>query len=243
MILKGCTAIITGGSRGIGKAIALKLAGEGANIAILDMIESDVDKEISEQGQECIFIQTNVTDKDSVDKAVKQVIEKFGSIDILVNNAGITRDNLVMRMKQEEWESVINVNLTGPFNIIKSATRQMFKQRKGKIINIASVVGLMGNVGQANYSASKAGLIGLTKTLAREFSNRNIQINAVAPGFINTEMTAKLSDEIKEATVKMIPAGKYGEPEDIANAVVFLASSGANYITGQVLNVDGGILM
>ncbi|OGT05534.1 MAG: 3-oxoacyl-[acyl-carrier-protein] reductase [Gallionellales bacterium RBG_16_57_15] len=244
MNLKGKTALVTGGARGIGKAIALKLAGIGANIAILDMVLApDTVGEIEALGVKAISVEANVTKLDSVEKAVEQVIAAFGSLDILVNNAGITRDNLFLRMKPEEWDLVLSVNLTGAFNMCKAVNRQMFKQRSGKIVNIASVVGQMGNAGQANYAASKAGLIGLTKTLAREFAARNVQVNAVAPGFINTEMTATLPEDVKQHFINNIPAGSFGSAENVADAVAFLCGSGANYITGQVINVDGGMVM
>ncbi|OGI06359.1 MAG: 3-oxoacyl-[acyl-carrier-protein] reductase [Candidatus Margulisbacteria bacterium GWF2_35_9] len=244
MSLKGKTAVVTGGSRGIGKAISMKLAKQGANIVVLDMVISDetID-EIKKLKVKAIGIETNVTDEVSVNEAIKKVLETFETIDIVVNNAGITKDNLLLRMKKEDWDAVINVNLTGAFNVLKAVNKPMFKQRSGKIINIASVVGLMGNVGQANYAASKAGLIGMTKTLAREFATRNIQVNAVAPGFINTEMTKKLSAEVVDYFIKNIPLGTFGEAEDVANAVAFLAGPDSNYITGQVVNVDGGMVM
>ena len=244
MSLKGQTALVTGGARGIGKAIALKLARLGANIAILDMsLAPDTVAEVETLGVKAISVEANVTKLESVEKAIEQVIATFGSLDMVVNNAGITKDNLFLRMKPEEWELVISVNLTGAFNICKSVNKQMFKQRSGKIVNIASVVGQMGNAGQANYAASKAGLIGLTKTLAREFAARNIQVNAVAPGFIDTEMTAKLPEEVKQNFIKNIPAGSFGSAENVADAVAFLCSADADYITGQVLNVDGGMVM
>ena len=244
MSLKGKTALVTGGARGIGKAIALKLAQKGANIAILDMaLAPDTVKEIEALGVKAISIEANVTQLESVEKAVEQVVSAFGSLDVLVNNAGITRDNLFLRMKPEEWDLVLSVNLTGAFNMCKAVNRQMFKQRSGKIVNIASVVGQMGNAGQANYSASKGGLIALTKTLAREFAARNVQVNAVAPGFINTEMTAVLPEDVKQHFVANIPAGTFGTAENVADAVAFLSSAEADYITGQVLNVDGGMVM
>ncbi len=244
MSLKGKIALITGGSRGIGKSIALRLAKAGASIVILDrVIQNETVEELQSLGVKAMGVEASVTDFSSVEKAVEKVLESFSTIDIVVNNAGITRDNLFLRMKQEEWDSVIAVNLTGAFNVCKAVNRQLFKQRAGKIVNIASVVGQMGNIGQANYAASKAGLIGLTKTLAREFAARNIQVNAVAPGFINTEMTAKLPADVKEYFIKNIPAGTFGSPEDVANAVAFLVSEEANYITGQVINVDGGMIM
>lgn len=244
MSLKGKTALVTGGARGIGKAIVLKLASLGANIAILDMVAAgDTIKEVEALGVKAIGVEANVTKLDSVEQAVEQVIAAFGSLDMVVNNAGITRDNLFLRMKPEEWEMVLSVNLTGAFNICKAVNKQMFKQRAGKIVNIASVVGQMGNAGQANYAASKAGLIGLTKTLAREFAARNVQVNAVAPGFIDTEMTVNLPEDVKQNFVRNIPAGTFGSAENVADAVAFLCGSGADYITGQVLNVDGGMVM
>lgn len=244
MCLKGKTALVTGGARGIGKAIALKLARVGANVAVLDMaLAPDTVKEIEALGVKSITLEANVTKLDSVEQAVENVISTFGSLDVVINNAGITRDNLFMRMKPEDWEMVLSVNLTGAFNVCKAVNRQMFKQRSGKIVNIASVVGQMGNAGQANYAASKAGLIGLTKTLAREFAARNIQVNAVAPGFINTEMTEKLPPEIKQTFINNIPAGTFGSSENVADAVAFLCGPGSDYITGQVINVDGGMVM
>lgn len=244
MCLKGKTALVTGGARGIGKAIALKLARLGANVAVLDMaLAPDTVKEIEALGVKSITLEANVTKLDSVEQAVENVISTFGSLDVVINNAGITRDNLFMRMKPEDWDMVLSVNLTGAFNVCKAVNRQMFKQRSGKIVNIASVVGQMGNAGQANYAASKAGLIGLTKTLAREFAARNIQVNAVAPGFINTEMTEKLPPEIKQTFINNIPAGTFGSSENVADAVAFLCGPGSDYITGQVINVDGGMVM
>ena len=244
MSLKGKTALVTGGARGIGKAIVLKLARQGANVAILDMaMAPDTVKEVEALGVKAISIEANVTKPESIEKAVEQAIATFGSLDIVVNNAGITKDNLFLRMKPEEWDLVISVNLTGAFNVCKAVNKQMFKQRAGKIVNIASVVGQMGNAGQANYAASKAGLIGLTKTLAREFAARNVQVNAVAPGFINTEMTAMLPDDVKQHFINNIPAGCFGSAENVADAVAFLCSADADYVTGQVINVDGGMVM
>lgn len=244
MSLQGKTAIVTGGARGIGKAIVLKLARQGVNIAVFDMaMAPDTVKEVEALGVKAISVEANVTKPESLEKAVEQVITTFGSLDIVVNNAGVTKDNLFLRMKPEEWELVISVNLTGTFNVCKAVNKQMFKQRAGKIVNIASVVGQMGNAGQANYAASKAGLIGLTKTLAREFAARNIQVNAVAPGFINTEMTAALPDDVKQHFINNIPAGSFGSAENVADAVAFLCSADADYITGQVINVDGGMVM
>lgn len=245
--LDGKTAVVTGASRGIGRAIALELAKEGANVVVnysgSEAKAQEVVEEISKIGSKAIAVQANVADNDSVQNLMKSALDEFGSIDILVNNAGITRDNLLMRMKEDEWDDVINTNLKGVFLCTKAVTRQMMKQRAGRIINIASVVGVMGNAGQANYTAAKAGVIGLTKTSARELASRNILVNAVAPGFITTEMTDALPEDIKEAMLSQIPLAKLGKPENVAKAVVFLASDDAEYITGQVLHVDGGIAM
>lgn len=245
--LKNKVAIITGSGRGIGKEIAKRLAEFGANIVIND-IEASTDadvsaKEINDAGGCAIVVKGDVRNPDDVEKIVKEALDKFGKIDILVNNAGITRDNLIMRMDIKDWESVLDINLKGAFNCIKAVCRPMMKQRSGSIINISSVVGVMGNAGQANYSASKAGLIGLTKSVAREFASRNITCNAIAPGFIQSDMTDKLPDNIKEEYLKAIPLSRLGEPSDIANAIVFLVSDLAKYITGQVIHIDGGLLM
>lgn len=245
--LDGKTAVVTGASRGIGRAIALELAKEGANVVVnysgSEAKAKEVVDEILKIGQKAIAVQANVADNDSVQNLMKTALEEFGSIDILVNNAGITRDNLLMRMKEDEWDDVINTNLKGVFLCTKAVTRQMMKQRAGRIINIASVVGVMGNAGQANYTAAKAGVIGLTKTTARELAARNILVNAVAPGFIETEMTEVLPEDVKNAMLSQIPLAKFGQAENIAKAVAFLASDDAEYITGQVLHVDGGIAM
>lgn len=245
--LDGKTAVVTGASRGIGRAIALELAKEGANVVVnysgSEAKAKEVVDEILKIGQKAIAVQANVADNYSVQNLMKTALEEFGSIDILVNNAGITRDNLLMRMKEDEWDDVINTNLKGVFLCTKAVTRQMMKQRAGRIINIASVVGVMGNAGQANYTAAKAGVIGLTKTTARELAARNILVNAVAPGFIETEMTEVLPEDVKNAMLSQIPLAKFGQAENIAKAVAFLASDDAEYITGQVLHVDGGIAM
>jgi len=245
-LLENKTAIVTGGARGIGEAICLKLASEGCNIVV-----SDIDLEGAQQtaenlqkaGVEAIAVKTNVASLEDAETLIQAAMDKFGKIDILVNNAGITRDNLVMRMNETEWDAVIAVNLKGTFNCIKAANRVFFKQRFGKIINMASVVGVMGNLGQANYSASKAGVIGLTKSVAKEFGSRNIQVNAIAPGYIETEMTKKLPDSAKEAFLNVIPLKRPGTPEDVAQVTLFLASPLSDYITGQVIQVDGGMLM
>ncbi len=245
-MLKDKTAIVTGSARGIGKAIAKYLAENGAKVVISDVLETEglkTKEEFLSLGFKAIFVKCDVASYESVDNLVKTAKNEFGSIDIMVNNAGITRDNLIMRMSESEWDSVININLKGVFNGIKAVTRPMMKQRAGKIINIASVVGQMGNPGQINYTAAKAGVIGMTKTAAKELGSRNINVNAVAPGFIVSDMTDKLSDKAKEDLVSLIPLKKLGTTEDIAKLVLFLASENANYITGQVINVDGGMVM
>lgn len=240
-------AVVTGASRGIGRAIALQLASEGANVVVnfsgSEQKAQQVVEEINSLGAKAIAVQANVADNESVQSLMNAAIEQFGSIDILVNNAGITRDNLIMRMKEEEWDDVINTNLKGVFLCTKAVTRQMMKQRSGRIINITSIVGVMGNAGQANYVAAKAGVIGLTKTTARELASRNILVNAIAPGFITTEMTDALPEEVKSSMLSQIPLGSLGEPEHIAKAVVFLASEDSNYMTGQTLHIDGGMHM
>jgi 3-oxoacyl-[acyl-carrier protein] reductase len=238
--------IVTGSGRGIGREIALKLAKAGADVAISD-IDLETAKataaEIEALGRKSTAVAADVSKAADVEKMFADVLAAFGSIDILVNNAGITKDGLLMRMKEEDWDAVLNVNLKSAFLCCKAAVKPMMSARSGKIINIASVVGLMGNAGQANYSASKAGMIGLTKTLAREFASRSINVNAVAPGFIRTAMTDKLSDEAKQKLAGGIPMQKLGEAEDVANAVLFLSSSLSDYVTGQVLTVDGGLVM
>ncbi|REK55008.1 MAG: beta-ketoacyl-ACP reductase [Geobacillus sp.] len=246
-MLQGKVALVTGASRGIGRAIALELARQGAKIAVnyagSEAKANEVVGEIKNMGGEAFAIQADVADAQAVEQMVKTVLERFERIDILVNNAGITRDNLLMRMKEEEWDDVININLKGVFNCTKAVTRPMMKQRYGRIVNIASVVGVMGNPGQANYVAAKAGVIGLTKTAARELASRNITVNAVAPGFITTDMTERLSEEIKSEMLKQIPLARFGEPEDVAKVVAFLVSDAASYMTGQTLHVDGGMIM
>lgn len=240
-------AVVTGASRGIGRAIACALAAEGATVVINYNGSADraqeVKQEIEAAGGTAEVLQCDVSDFSACEAFIKEVIQKFGRIDILVNNAGITKDGLLMKMSEADYDAVLNTNLKGTFNCIRFASRQMMKQRSGRIINMASVSGVLGNAGQANYSASKAGVIGLTKSAARELAARNITVNAIAPGFIHTEMTAVLSEKVKEGAVAQIPLGIFGEVEDIANAVVFLASDKARYITGQVLCVDGGMAM
>lgn len=240
-------AFITGATRGIGRAIALELANEGYNIALNYRTENEaletLKKEISELGVECYPVQGDVSKAEDSERMTKEIIEYFEQIDVLVNNAGITKDKLIQRMKEEEFTDVINVNLVGTFNITKNVIKYMTKKRYGKIINISSVVGISGNAGQSNYAASKAGIIGFTKSIAKELASRNITANAVAPGFIQTDMTNVLKDEIKEAIEGTIPLKRLGTAEDVAKVVKFLASDDSNYITGQVINVDGGMLM
>ncbi|OBW58562.1 3-oxoacyl-[acyl-carrier-protein] reductase [Solibacillus silvestris] len=247
MGLTGKCAVVTGASRGIGRAIALQLASEGAKVVVnysgSEQKAQEVVEEIKANGGEAIAVQANVANTDSVQNLMKTALDTYGSIDILVNNAGITRDNLLMRMKDDEWDDVINTNLKGVFLCTKAVTRQMMKQRAGRIINISSIVGIAGNAGQANYVAAKAGVIGLTKTTAQELASRNILVNAIAPGFITTEMTEGLPEDLKEGMLKQIPLAKLGQPEDIAKAVVFFASDSSNYITGQTLQIDGGMVM
>ncbi len=246
MSLKGQSAIITGGARGIGREIALTLSQAGAKIVIADLIlekAQETADEVKKIGGNALATKVDVTKMEDVEKMVQYTFNEFQSIDILVNNAGVTKDTLLIRMKEEDWDFVLKVNLTGTFFCTKSAAKFMIKQRKGKIVNIASIVGIMGNVGQANYSASKAGIIGLTKTAARELASRNITVNAIAPGFINTEMTKSLNEGVKQKLKEQIPLGKLGMPEDIANCVKFLVSKEASYITGQVIHVNGGMLM
>ncbi|MFC5734945.1 3-oxoacyl-[acyl-carrier-protein] reductase [Cytobacillus gottheilii] len=247
MKLKGKAAIVTGASRGIGKEIALELARQGANVVVnyagSEQRANEVVDEIKALGTEAFAIHCDVASSESVTDMVKAAIEKFGTIDILVNNAGITRDNLLMRMKEDEWDDVINTNLKGVFLCTKAVTRQMMKQRSGRIINISSIVGVSGNPGQANYVAAKAGVIGLTKTAAKELATRGITVNAVAPGFITTDMTDQLAEDVKEMMLKQIPLARFGEPSDIANVVTFLASEDSRYMTGQTLHIDGGMVM
>ena len=247
MKLIGKTALVTGASRGIGREIALELARQGANVVVnyagSEAKAHEVVDEINGLGREAIAIQCDVSNGESVTAMVKQTVDHFGKIDILVNNAGITRDNLLMRMKEDEWDDVMNINLKGVFLCTKAVTRQMMKQRNGRIINISSVVGVSGNPGQANYVAAKAGVIGLTKTSAKELASRGITVNAIAPGFITTEMTDQLTEDIQNEMLKMIPLAQFGEPKDIAHSVVFLASDDSRYITGQTIHVNGGMVM
>lgn len=245
--LKGQTALVTGASRGIGRSIALALADMGANVAVNysgnEAAANEVVSEIRSKGVEAIALKANVGSSAEAEALVKQVIDVWGKIDILVNNAGITRDNLIMRMKEDEFDQVIETNLKGVFNCLKAVTRPMMKQRYGRIINISSVVGALGNPGQANYVAAKAGVIGLTKAAARELASRGITVNAVAPGFIDTDMTRELPEDMRDKLMGDIPLARLGKPEEIADVVTFLASTGAAYMTGQTLHVDGGMYM
>lgn len=244
--LKGKVAIVTGASGGVGRAIAAALAGEGATVVVCSRnLDSNtkIAEQINAEGGSAHAYQVDVTDADSVSALVKSVVEKLGRIDILVNNAGITADNLLLRLKEADWDSVIDTNLKGTFNCTKAVARTMIKQRSGKIINMTSVVAMVGNAGQANYCASKAGIIGLTKSVARELASRNITVNCVAPGLIRTAMTDALSEKAREQAFKLIPLGRMGEPEDVAEVVKFLASPASDYITGEVIRTDGGMAM
>jgi 3-oxoacyl-[acyl-carrier protein] reductase len=240
-------AVVTGAGRGIGHAIAVRLANEGARVASVSRTEANAQKTAEEinatRANAAKGYAVDVADEAAVQKAAAQIFEDFGRVDILVNNAGVTRDGLSMRMSMDDWDTVLNTNLKGAFNFTQAVMRPMIKQRSGRIINISSIAGLTGNAGQANYAASKAGLIGLTKTLARELASRGITVNAVAPGLIETDMTTVLSEEVRQSILAKVPLGKLGEPEDIAGAVAYLASAEAKYITGQVLTVDGGMVM
>ena len=247
MQLKGKTAVVTGGSRGIGKSIALMLASRGANVVVnytssRESAESVV-KEIETMGVSGMAVKADVSKAAEVENLVNEVLKAYGSIDILVNNAGITRDNLIIRMSEQDFDDVINTNLKGAFICTKSVARVMIKQKSGKIINVSSVVGITGNAGQSNYAAAKAGIIGFTKSMAKELAKRGINVNAVAPGFIETDMTSKLPEKVKEEFVNNIPLMRTGKPEDVAKAVLFLASEYSDYITGQIINIDGGMVM
>ncbi|SFA74646.1 MULTISPECIES: 3-oxoacyl-[acyl-carrier-protein] reductase [unclassified Bacillus (in: firmicutes)] len=247
MRLEGKAVLVTGASRGIGREIALEMARQGANVAVnysgSEAKANETVDEIKAMGRDAFAVRCDVSNAESVGAMVKETIDRFGKLDVLVNNAGVTKDNLLMRMKEEEWDDVININLKGVFLCTKAVTRQMMKQRQGRIINIASIVGVSGNPGQANYVAAKAGVIGFTKTAAKELASRNITVNAIAPGFITTDMTDKLSEEVKTEMLKQIPLARFGEPKDIANLTIFLASDDSSYMTGQTLHVDGGMVM
>jgi 3-oxoacyl-[acyl-carrier protein] reductase len=246
MRLENKVALITGAAQGIGREIALKFAAEGADIIVGDInLEkaAETQADIEACGRRALALELDVTDYTKVTQGINKILDKFGKVDILVNNAGITKDNLLLRMGDADWDAVLNVNLKGTFNCTRAISKVMIKQRSGKIINIASIIGIIGNPGQANYSASKAGIIALTKTTAKELASRNINVNAIAPGFIQTDMTAKLSEELKLKMQEAIPLGKFGNPSDVAGVCVFLASEEASYITGQTIVVDGGMVM
>jgi len=245
MLLEHKVAVITGGARGIGKEIALTFAREGANVVIADINPqslAEAEKEIATIGVGAMSVSVDVTDFTQVEQMLNKTLDKFKKIDILINNAGITADGLLIRMKEEDWDKVIAVNLKGTFNCTKATSKIMMKQRSGKIVNIASIIGLIGNVGQANYAASKAGIIGLTKSAAKELASRGINVNAIAPGFIQTEMTTVLPEQVKAKMLEAIPMKKFGTPADVANLAVFLASEKADYITAQVVTIDGGMV-
>lgn len=244
MFLKDKKALVTGGGRGIGRSIALALASEGADVAILDLDEAGARETaalVEKTGRAALAFAVDVSSFSEVEERVNKILDLWGGVDIVVNNAGITRDALLIRMRERDWDQVLAVNLKGAFNLSRAAARSMMKQRSGCVINIASIIGLMGNAGQVNYAASKGGLIALTKSLAKETAARGIRVNAIAPGFIATEMTEKIPENIREEMIKAIPLGRMGLPEDVAGAVLFLASPAASYITGQVLVVDGGM--
>lgn len=246
MLLKNQIALITGSARGIGKEIALTFAREGAIVIICDVnidLATQTEKQFESQGLQAASFSCDVTKITEVEEMLNKILDKFKRIDILVNNAGITKDNLMLRLSETDWDAVISVNLKGTFNCTKAVSKVMLKQKSGNIVNIASIIGIIGNPGQANYSASKAGIIALTKTTAKEFASRGIRCNAVAPGYIQTEMTAKLSEEVKQKLQSLIPLGTLGLPQDVANVCLFLASSESSYITGQTIVVDGGMVM
>jgi len=246
MKLDGRVALITGGGRGIGREIALGLAREGADIAICDVNKESLDStknEISSLKRKCIVFQTDVTDSAQVEEMVSKILDNFKKVDILINNAGITRDGLLIRMKEADWDAVLDINLKGAFNCTRVVARHMMKQRWGRVVNIASIIGIMGNAGQANYAASKGGMIAFTKSVAKELASRNINVNAIAPGFIETDMTKKLPDNYRQDLLKVIPLNRFGTPQDVADIALFLVSDASSYITGHVIQVDGGMVM
>ena len=246
MLLKDKVTVITGGARGIGREIAEVFAREGSDIAICDINQQDLDQtkaRLESLGRSAEGYIVDVTSSSQVEEMVNKVLDKFGKVDILINNAGITKDTLLVRMKEEDWDAVLNVNLKGTFNCTKAVSKIMMKQRSGKIVSIASIIGIMGNAGQANYAASKAGIIGFTKSVAKELASRGVNVNAIAPGYIQTEMTAKLPEDAKQKMLQLIPLQRLGEPQDVARCALFLASDNARYITGQVIQVDGGMVM
>ena len=247
MVLENKVALITGASRGIGREVAIEMAKAGADIVINYIGDKALAEEVQAQvqalGRKALILEADVSNLQAIEKMLEQAVAEFSRIDILVNNAGITKDNLLARMKEEDWDAVLNINLKGIFNCTKSTLKNMMKQKYGRIVNVSSVVGVMGNAGQANYAASKAGAIGFTKSIAKEVASRNITVNAVAPGFIETDMTAKLPEKVKEEMSNSIPAKKFGLPADVAKAIIFLASDNASYITGQTLHIDGGMVM
>ena len=246
MRLDNKIAVVTGAAQGIGKVIAMHLVQKGASLVLCDIdleMAKEAAREIEEAGGKCLALKSDVSNMQDAEKIIKEAVAHFGSLDILVNNAGITRDNVLIRMKEEQWDQVMAVNLKGTFNVTKAAIKVMMRKKSGKIVNIASITGLMGNAGQANYSASKAGVIGFTKSIAREYADRGITVNAVAPGFIETAMTDAIPEREREELIRQIPVKKLGAPEDVANAVYFLVSEEASYITGQVIGVNGGLYM
>lgn len=246
MRLEGRVALVTGGGRGIGREIALALTREGADVAICDVNKESlgyVKNEIESLGRKCLAFEVDVTKMDQVENMISKILDNFKKVDILINNAGVTRDALLVRMSEVDWDAVIDINLKGVFNCTKAVVKPMMKQRWGKIVNIASIIGIIGNAGQANYAASKGGIIAFTKSVAKELASRNINVNAIAPGFIQTEMTKRLPENYKEEMLKSIPLNKFGEPSDVANTVLFLVSEPSSYITGHVIQVDGGMVM
>ncbi len=246
MLLKDKVTLVTGGAQGIGRTLAEAFAKEGAKLVICDVNEESLKNaadEMKKNGAEVLAVKANVSSSSDVDEVIKKTVDNYGTIDILINNAGITRDNLMLRMSEDEWDAVLNINLKGTFLFTKACCKVMSKKRTGCIINVASIIGVIGNAGQANYAASKAGVIGLTKTAAKEFAKRNVRVNAIAPGFIQTAMTDKLSEEIRELMIKQIPLARMGQPGDVADLAVFLASENASYITGQVIRIDGGMVI